>query len=240
MRTSVHTITQNAIGKGQTSLSEHESKQLLALHAIPIPTERLVPTADKALEAAEAIGFPVALKACSAHLMHKTESNAVALNITGRQAVQNTFEKLMRIEPVPEGVLVQAMIPGRRELVVGLNRDPQFGPCVMLGLGGIFTEVLADTAFRAVPFDRVEALDMVAELRGSQIFSAFRGESPVDLEKVADVLLAVGEIARSHPEISEIDINPLIVDPDGRCVAADALVVLSSPQGCIKNISKRR
>lgn len=226
MQTTAKKIIQSALDKGQKTLSEHESKQLLASYDIPISAEILAPTVGKALEAAEAIGFPLAMKACSAQLLHKTESDAVALNITSLPEVQNTFEKLVRIEPAPDGILVQAMVPGKRELVVGLNRDPQFGPCVMLGLGGIFTEVLEDTAFRAVPFDRVEALDMAAELRGSKLLGAFRGEPPVDLEKVADILLAVGEIALSHPEIAEIDINPLIVDPGGLCVAVDALVIL--------------
>ncbi len=228
MKTPAKKIIQSALGKGQKTLSEHDSKQLLASYDIPVSAEILAPTAGKALEAAEAIGFPLAMKACSAQLLHKTESEAVALNITSLPEVQNTFEKLVRIEPALDGILVQAMVPGKRELVVGLNRDPQFGPCVMLGLGGIFTEVLEDTAFRAVPFDRVEALDMAAELRGSRLLGAFRGEPPVDLEKVADILLAVGEIALSHPEVAEIDINPLIVNPDGLCVAVDALVVLGS------------
>ena len=228
MKTTAKKITQSALGKGQKALSEHESKQLLASYDIPVSAEILAPTAGKALEAAEAIGFPLAMKACSAHLLHKTESDAMALNITSLTEVQKTFEKLVSIEPAPDGILVQAMVPGKRELVVGMHRDPQFGPCVMLGLGGIFTEVLEDTAFRAVPFDRVEALDMAAELRGSKILGAFRGEPPVDLEKVADILLAVGEIALSHPEITEIDINPLIVNPDGLCVAVDALVVMGS------------
>ncbi|MCP3954284.1 MAG: carboxylate--amine ligase, partial [Desulfobacterales bacterium] len=176
MKTPAEMIIQNARNKGQQTLSEHESKQVLACYDIPVTAEILAPTADKALEAAGTIGFPLALKACSAQLLHKTESNAVALNITGLAEVQVTFERLMSMEPVPEGVLVQALVPGKRELVVGLNRDPRFGPCVMLGLGGIFTEVLEDTAFRAIPFDRVEALDMAAELRGSKIFGAFRGE----------------------------------------------------------------
>jgi len=228
MKTTAKKIIQSALGKDQKALSEHESKQLQASYDIPVSAEILAPTAGRALEAAESIGFPLAMKACSAQLLHKTESDAVALNITSLTEVQNTFERLVSIAPASDGVLVQAMVPGKRELVVGLNRDPQFGPCVMLGLGGIFTEVIDDTAFRAVPFDRVEALDMAAELRGSKLFGAFRGEPPVDLEKVADILLAVGEIALSHPEITEIDINPLIVDPDGLCVAVDALVVIDT------------
>lgn len=228
MKTTAEKIIQSALVNGQKALSEHESKQLLASYGIPVSTEILAPTAGKALEAAEAIGFPLAMKASSAHLLHKTESDAVALNITSLPEVQDTFEKLVNSVPESDGILVQAMVPGKRELVAGLSRDLQFGPCVMLGLGGIFTEVLADTAFRAVPFDRVEALDMAAELRGSKLLGAFRGDPPVDLDKVADILLAIGDIALSHPEIAEIDINPLIVNPDGLCVAVDALVGLKT------------
>ena len=227
MKKAAKEIIQSALDSGQKTLSEHESKQLLASYGIPVSTEILAPTAGKALEAAETIGFPLAMKVCSARLLHKTESDAVALNIRSLSEVQDTFDKLVHSVPACDGILVQAMAPGKRELVVGLSRDPQFGPCVMLGLGGIFTEVFADTAFRAVPFDRGEALDMAAELRGSKLLGAFRGEPPVDLERVADILLAVGAIALSHPEVAEIDINPVIVNPDGQCVAVDALVVLS-------------
>lgn len=227
MQTDAKKITQDALEKGQKALSEHASKQLLAGYGIPVNAEILAPTADKARAAAEAIGFPLAMKACSPLLLHKSESGAVALNITGLTEVQDTFERLMRLAPAADGILVQAMVSGKRELVIGMHRDPQFGACVMLGLGGIFTEVLEDTAFRAVPFNRLEALDMVTELRSWKLFGAFRGAPPVDLEKVADILLAVGEIAVAHPEVAEIDINPLIVDPDGQCVAVDALVVLN-------------
>jgi acetyl-CoA synthetase (ADP-forming) len=228
MPTPADSIIQNAVENHQKALSEFESKQLLAGYGIPVTTEILAKTGRAALEAADAIGFPLALKACSARMLHKTEAGAVVLNVATRADVQTKFDSLMAINPAPDGVLIQAMVPGRRELVVGLSRDPQFGPCVMLGIGGIFTEVLADTAFRAVPFDHGEALDMVAELHGKQILGAFRGEPPVDLENLAEILLAVGDIAVAHPQIAEIDINPLIINPDGQCVATDALVVLKS------------
>lgn len=217
---------QNALAHRRHTLTEFESKGVLAEFGIPVAAQALAKTAREAREAADSIGYPVAMKACSPELLHKTESGGVALNITSRSDVQPTFETLMSIDPRPEGILVQTMVPGRRELVVGFNRNPQFGPCVMLGLGGIFAEVLADTAFRAVPFDRVEALDMAADLRNARIFDAFRGEAPVDLEHLADCLMAVGAIAVQFPQIRELDVNPLIVNPEGRCVAVDALIVL--------------
>ena len=227
MKAIAEEIIQKALHNRQKSLSEHESKKLLACYGIPVTAEILTTTAEEAITASKTIGFPLAMKACSAELMHKTESGAVALNVAGTTDLQRVFERLSAIEPGLDGILVQAMVPGKRELVVGLNRDAQFGPCVMLGFGGVFAEILDDTAFRAAPLDRTEALDMVSELRCSKIFDEFRGEPRVNLDKLADILTAVGEIATAHPEITEIDINPLIVNPDGQCVAVDALVVLA-------------
>jgi len=226
MQTAADSIIQKARQNGHPALSEYESKRLLACYSIPVTPEILATSPEEALDASTTIGFPLAMKACAPHLMHKTESGGVALNVNDTTALVQVYKRLAAIEPVLDGILVQAMVTGPRELVVGMHRDPHFGPCVMLGLGGIFTEVLEDTAFRAVPFDRVEALDMAAELRGAKLLGAYRGEPPVDLEKVADVLLAVGDIASSHPEITEMDINPLIIDPSGRCIAVDALVAL--------------
>jgi len=227
MPTFTSKIIQAALANRRHTLSEFESKTVLAEFGIPVAAEVLTKTSREAREAAAQIGYPVALKACSPQLLHKTESGGVVLNITSQTDLQQTFEALMSIAPPPDGILVQAMVPGRRELVVGFNRDPQFGPCVMLGLGGIFTEVLADTAFRAAPFDRGEALDMMTELRNASIFDASRGESPVDLDSLAEILLAVGDLAVSHPQIAELDMNPLVITPEGRCVAVDALVVLT-------------
>jgi len=228
MPTTASKIIQDTLANRRHTLSEFESKQVLAEFGIPVATEVLAKTAREAREAADQIVYPVAMKACSPQLLHKTESGGVVLNITTQTDLQQTFESLKTIAPPPDGILVQAMVPGRRELVVGFNRDAQFGPCVMLGLGGIFTEVLADTAFRAAPFDRVEALDMMAELRSARIFDAFRGEPPVDREHLAETLLAVADIAVRFPQVSELDINPLLVNPEGRCVAVDALIVLDT------------
>ena len=226
MKTIADEIIQKARYNRQKSLSEHESKKLLACYGIPTAAEILATTAEEAVAASKTIGFPLAMKACSAELMHKTESGGVALNVSSTTDLQQVFERLNTIEPKPDGILVQAMVPGKRELVVGLNRDAQFGPCVMLGLGGVFAEILDDIAFRAAPFDRVEALDMVSELRCSKIFGEFRGEPRADLNNLATILTAMGEIAIAHDQIAEIDINPLIINTDGQCVAADALVVL--------------
>jgi hypothetical protein len=118
------------------------------------------------------------------------------------------------------------MVSGQRELVMGMSRDPQFGPCVMLGIGGIMTEIINDTVFRVAPFDHREALDMIEELRLNKMLGDFRGQAPADVETLSNSLMAIGKIGIEINEISEIDVNPLIVDRQGRITAVDALIVL--------------
>ena len=224
-------IIQTALTQGQTALSEYDSKQVLAAYGVPVTREYLALAADEAVLYAERIGYPVALKACSADLMHKTESGLLALNLGDEAAVQTAYVRLTGSGVPMDGVLVQEMVGGPREIVVGLTRDPQFGPCVMLGLGGVLTEVIRDTVFRMAPFDRIEARDMCDQLRSRRIFEAFRGQAPADLDAVCSALTAVGEIGLDFDSVAEIDINPMIIRPDGRVTAADALLVLESNRG---------
>jgi hypothetical protein len=173
------------------------------------------------------VGYPVALKACSAELLHKSEQDAVLLHLGDSEAVRRGAARILASSPVAlDGVLVQEMVPGNRELVLGLSRDPQFGPCVMLGLGGVLTEILEDTAFRVAPFDETEAEDMTRELRSSALLGPFRGQEPVDREALCRALVAMGRIGLELEPVAEVDVNPIIVTPRGRIVAADALVVL--------------
>lgn len=215
-------------GEGHRALSEYKSKRLLFEYGIPVTREVLVRHPADAVSAAEKIGYPVAIKACSPELMHKTESGCIELGITSDDGVLSAYKRIKSSVTVElEGVLVQEMVPGIRELILGLNQEPQFGPCVMLGIGGIMTEIINDTAFRVAPFDLMEARDMTRELRSQVILNGFRGELPADLETVCRCLVALGNIGLEHPQISEIDINPLKVDPDGRVKAADGLVVFN-------------
>ena len=217
----------NTLERKLSALSEHQSKKILQSYGIPTTTESLVQSADEAVAAADSIGYPVALKPCSPELMHKSERGCIELHLKNGQDVREAYRRVtVSVTEELEGVLVQEMVSGQRELVMGLNRDPQFGPCVMLGLGGIFTELLEDTVFRVAPFGRVEALDMTRELRSRAMLDKFRGQEPADIETICRSLVALGAIGLEHPEISEIDVNPLIIDPHGRIVAVDALVVL--------------
>lgn len=220
-------LIQSGLNRGQKALSEYESKKLLSLYGIPVTREKLSRSADEAVSAADGLGFPVALKACSAELMHKSERGGIELNIRSEGDARRAYERIIRsVDLQLEGVLVQEMVPGQRELVVGLSRDTQFGPCVMLGMGGIMTEVFQDTVFRMAPFDMIEAKDMTEELRFKAILGAFRGQKPVDMEILCRTLIAVGQIGLELETVSELDINPLIITPEGRLVAVDALVIL--------------
>jgi succinyl-CoA synthetase beta subunit len=221
-------LIRSALTREQQALSEYESKKLLSLYGIPVTREKLSNNADEAVAAATEIGFPVVLKACSPELMHKSEHGCIALNLRSEGDVREAYGRIVEsVDLDLEGVLVQEMVPGQRELVIGLIRDRQFGPCVMLGIGGMMTEVFEDTVFRMAPVDMTEAKDMTEELRYKKILGAFRGQKPVDMDTLCRALIAVGQIGLEREAVSELDVNPLIITPEGRVVAVDALVVLS-------------
>jgi succinyl-CoA synthetase beta subunit len=220
-------LIRSALGKGQPALSEYESKKLLSLYGIPVTREKLSRSADEAVSAGADLGFPVVLKACSAEIMHKSELGCIELNLRSEKDVREAYGRIIEsVDLELEGVLVQEMVPGQRELVIGLTRDLQFGPCVMLGMGGMMTEVFQDTVFRMAPFDMIEAKDMTEELCFKTILGAFRGQKPVDMDILCRTIMAVGRIGLELETVSELDINPMIVTPQGRLVAVDALVVL--------------
>jgi len=224
-------IIEEAIAKGQKSLSEFASKQFLASYGIPVCGESLVQSEKEAVKKAKEFGFPVVLKACGATLTHKTEGNLIRLWLRGPDEVQTAYRDLTQDKSQDlEGVLVQEMVSGHRELVIGLIRDAQFGPCVMFGFGGIFTEVLNDVSFRVAPLEEWDAMEMMEEIRAKKILEAFRGEPAVDRHLLAESLIALGKIGLENDSIEEIDVNPLKFR-DGKPVAVDALVVLADKAG---------
>jgi len=211
-----------------TTLSEFESKQLLREAGVPVPDDRLVDGADAAVEAAQAIGLPVALKLCGRHIAHKTERNLVRLGLSSAEAVRQQAEELLaarRPDETDARLLVSPMVRGRREVIAGLIRDPQFGPCVMLGIGGIFAEALGDVAFAVAPLEPQDAEDLIDSLQFSRILGEFRGEPPVDRRALGAVLEGLARLGVERPDIRSIDVNPLILD-QGHPVAVDALVEL--------------
>ena len=213
------------MAKGRASLSEYDSKRFLSSFGIPICNETLAHDLDSAAAEARRIGYPVVLKACGADLAHKTEVGGIALNLKNVRDVRKEGLRLSKIRGC-EALLVQEMVKGTRELVCGLTRNPQLGPCVMFGLGGIFTEVLDDVAFRIAPLTPGDAREMIGEIRARKILDPFRGEAAIDQEILAHVLVSLGRIGFEYENVAAIDINPLKVRTDGKPVAVDALVVL--------------
>ena len=219
-------IIETAIKEGRKTLSEYESKSVLSSFGITIAREKLCTAIDELKKAAQELGFPLVLKGNSPDIAHKTEKDLIRLDIRNEQEAIAAFEDIMgRIDGSSKAVLIQEMVKGKRELLAGLMRDPQFGPCVSFGLGGIFTEVLKDVSFRIAPFDQREAMEMMKETKAWKMLEAFRGMEAVNKDLLADILVRIGQIGVKLDKVKEIDINPLIVS-GSRPVAVDALIVL--------------
>lgn len=219
-------VVEDAIKRGEKTLSESDSKKVLSAYAIPVTKERVAKSLEEAKDIAREIGYPVVLKGSSSKLTHKTELNMIELDIKDEKALEAAYKALEeRGKGELEGILVQQMIKGEREFVAGLIRDPQFGPCVMFGLGGIFTEVLKDVTFRVAPLEKRDAYEMMGEIRAKKLLDSFRGKPAVNREVLADTLINLGRIGLENEDIAEIDVNPLKIQND-MPVAVDALVVL--------------
>ena len=224
----VKRLLAGAIKRGETSLSEYDSKRVLQAYGVPITRERLVSSAKDAKEGADKIGYPVVLKCCAFDLLHKTEAGLIAVGLNSAKEVVEAL-KLLR-QRAGEGYtgafIVQEMVKGPRELMIGMKRDNQFGPAVMFGLGGIFTEILEDVSFRLAPLSIKDARQMISEIRAAKILGGLRGLPAVDKKLLARAIIGVGKAAAENPEILEIDINPLIIRGD-KPIAVDGLIVLA-------------
>jgi acetyltransferase len=219
-------VIDKGLREGRTVLSEHESKEVLRAYGIPVTKERETQDEREFRKALEEIGFPLVIKASAPALAHKTEQDLVYLDIRNEQEAMAAFTQITaKLKGEKTAILVQEMIRGSRELMVGLSRDEQFGPCVMFGLGGLFTEIFKDYAFRVAPLDKQEALDMIHDIRARSIMGPFRGMLAADADRIVDILVKVGAIGVDHPDIRELDINPVLLS-DGKPVAVDALIVL--------------
>lgn len=213
------------ISSEKAALDEHLSKELLRACGIPTVEETIVKSAEHAQETAIKLGYPVVMKGLLPGAVHKTEMNLVRLGISNGLAAAQNFKELTKQMKNNGKVLLQKQIPGKVELILGLVRDSQFGPCVMFGLGGISAELFEDIVFSVAPLTLKEALDMTNRISAQKILNGFRGEPPVDRKEIAEIIVRVGEIGIAFPQISEIDINPLICSPNG-AVAVDATVIL--------------
>ena len=210
---------------GDGTLDEHDAKRVLGACGIPVVEERLVADADEVAQAAAALGFPVVLKGLQPGVVHKTERGLVRLGIASAVDAAAQYEELYRAMSGRGKVLLQQQIRGELELIVGLVRDPQFGPCVMLGFGGVMAEVLGEPVFAVAPLSEDEARRVIDRLKPQKLLRGFRGAAPVDRATLARILVRVGDLGLAYPRVREIDINPLIVT-GGNPVAVDASVIL--------------
>jgi acetyltransferase len=229
----IRALVERALAGAGPVLTEAEAKELLARYGVPRPPEALVTSVEEAAAAAARIESPVALKVQSPDITHKTEAGAVVLGISGDTAVREAYRRVLASaraahpEAAIHGVLVQAMAPRGREIILGITRDPTFGPMLMVGLGGIHVEVLRDVAFAPVPISREEAQSLLGELNGAALLDGVRGAPPADRVALAELMATLSRFAADHAEqIEEIDLNPVIVHPQGQgLTVVDALIV---------------
>ncbi|OQY23376.1 MAG: acyl-CoA synthetase [Anaerolineaceae bacterium 4572_32.1] len=233
-KTRVRALFEQVKSEGRLSIGDAEARQVLEAYGIPVPRSRLAATAEEAVRQADEIGFPVALKIASPDILHKTDIGGIKLDLRTPVDVRDAFDLLTyrATRYMPEanlwGCQVQEMVGGGREVILGMNRDPQFGPLMMFGMGGIYVEALKDVVFRIAPFSRQEARTMLTEIQTIALLRGLRGEPPSDLDAIEDVLLRLSQLVIDFPDIVEMDINPLIVFEKGRgAMGVDMRLVLS-------------
>ncbi|KPK47338.1 MAG: acetyl-CoA synthetase [Dehalococcoidia bacterium SM23_28_2] len=225
-------IIDKAKSEGRTILTEVESKQILAEEGIPVAHAQLAATREEAMAAARQIGLPVAIKIVSPDITHKSDVGGVKLGLNSEEEVAAAFDEIVetarRAQPKAAvlGVSVQKMARPGVEVIMGMTTDPQFGPVLMFGLGGVFVEVLKDVAFRIVPLEARDARQMIRDIQGFPVLEGFRGQEPADLAALENMLMRLSAFVEEHPEIQELDLNPIFAYKDG-ALAVDARIVLS-------------
>lgn len=227
-------VIDRARAQGRTVLSEVEAKQLLGDAGIPVIETRLATSKEEAVAVAGELGYPVALKIVSPQITHKSDAGGVQLGIASAEAVSAAYDAIVasaqRTAPdaTIEGVSVQRMAEPGVEVIAGMTTDAQFGPVLMFGLGGVLVEVLQDVAFRVVPITARDAKQMTREIQGFPLLEGYRGQEPADLKALEGLLLRLSGFVEAHPELEELDLNPVFAYPKG-AVAVDARITLKEP-----------
>ena len=226
------------VDHGSSWLSTDETRDLLVAMKLPLVHGMLATSAEEAVKLARKICFPVAVKLASRQIVHKTEIGAVRLNLADEQAVRDAFEAIRsrlvqdhKLDAM-EGVLVQPMLSGGIEVMVGMTRDPLFGPLLAFGLGGIHVEILGDVQFRITPLTDRDATAMVHEIKGYRLLQGYRGQPPADIKAIGDILLRISRLVEEIPDISELDLNPIFALPEGQgCRIVDARIRVENLKG---------
>ncbi len=225
-------VLTQARSEGRTLLNEVEAKQLLGDAGVPIVATVLATSQVQAKALADEMGYPVVLKIVSPDITHKSDIGGVKIDLKNGNSVKTAFKEIVSNakKAVPgakiTGVAVQKMAAKGTEVIVGMTTDPQFGPVMMFGLGGIMVELLKDVSFRVVPLTLRDARQMISEIKGRAVLEGVRGSPPVDQTAICEAILKVADFVASHPEVKELDLNPMIAYPDG-VVAVDARIVIA-------------
>lgn len=228
----VSEIIEDALAEGRHALLEPEAGEVCRIYGIPVTRFKLANTADAAVKCAEEIGYPVVLKIVSPDILHKSDAGGVFVNLRTPEEVREAYNKIIgnaeKYKPDADikGVLTQEMAPPSTEVIVGMTKDPQFGPVIMFGLGGIFVEVLKDVSFRVAPITESDAREMIHEIKGYPVLTGIRGKELSDVNAVLEILLNVSKLVMEHEEIDQLDLNPVFVYEKG-AKAVDTRIIIS-------------
>lgn len=217
--------------EGRKLLLEHEAKTVCKLYGIPVTELKLAKTVKEAVKSSEEIGYPVVFKIVSLDVIHKFDVGGVILNINSREEAEEAYSQIIdsvkkyKPDAKIDGILVQEMAPCSTEIIVGAIKDPQFGQTLMFGLGGTFVELMKDVAFRIAPITKEDAQEMITEVKAYPVFKGYRGQPPLDTDTVAEILVNTSRLVMDHPEIKELDLNPVMVYEKG-AKTVDARIIL--------------
>ena len=220
-------VLKTRLESGQTVLTEFESKELLQEIGISIPNQKLTSSKQETIAAVEEIGFPVVLKLMAEDVVHKSDTGAVKLNLKTKEEVENAYEELMKIPAQTEKkISVQKMADEPiTELIIGMTTDPQFGPALMFGIGGILVELLEDVSFRIAPITEYDANEMIHEIKGFPILDGYRGKPKADIGAIVETLMKISDLVVKHENINEMDLNPVFIYEKG-LICVDARIIL--------------
>ncbi len=230
---SISQILNRAKEEKRTVLTEIEAKQILQEAGIPCTDTRLAKSRAEAVDLSDKMGYPVVLKISSVDITHKSDAGGVKVNLKDKAAVEKAYDDIMTSctakfpDAEIEGVSVQGMAKAGTEVIIGMTRDPSFGPVLMFGLGGIFVEVLKDVAFRIVPLEKQDASEMISEIKGKKLLEGYRGQDPVDVPFLEEMLLKLSALVDRAEGIAEIDMNPVFAYKQG-AVVVDARIILEA------------
>ena len=217
--------------EGRAILTEYESKRILKQAGISVVETKLAKTQKEAVSFSQKIGFPVVLKITSPDVIHKSDSEGVKLSINSAAEVKKAYNEILKKvrkqypDAIIHGVSVQKMVRPGTEVIVGTSKDPQFGPVIMFGLGGIFVELLKDVSFRVIPLEQKDAQEMIKEIKGFPLLQGYRGKEPADISALVDIILKISKFMEENPQIKELELNPIFVYRN-RAIAVDARIFL--------------